>query len=107
MTEQQVIYGRFLSRCCRARQVIVRSRDGGFVTQGCEQCGKARPIRFDELPDLSCPICLATMKAEFFNKNYSYRCKTCPRIFQLYMHVPWWNEWFAYDGVATPNERNA
>ena len=42
MSEKLLIHAKRQSTCCRANQLLVRSREGGFVTQNCEVC--ATPI---------------------------------------------------------------
>ena len=99
------VHSKYLSRCCHSARLIVRSRAGGWVTQNCEQCGDARRVRLDELPELTCTPCGQTMEPGYSFQNYAYHCSKCHSVYRLWDYVPWWNELFEYCGVATPDER--
>ncbi len=106
MTSKLLIYSTTLSTCCRSRQLIVLSREGGFVTQNCTSCGNARRVREAQLPDLYCVPCGCQMAPfQGDDKCFWYSCSRCNTDYRLPDLVPWWYEYFRYCGVATPNER--
>ena len=88
------------SRCCRARSIIVKSRDGGFVTQNCEECGKPRKVTIRELPHLYCGECNELLSKTVIGKNYHYRCDDCGRIWEVPEIVFDWNDLFDYHGLG-------
>ena len=93
------------SHCCGRPSQIVISRDGGFVSQNCTDCGRSRKIRLAELPDLVCKMCRRPMeKYVNSNKNYAYRCSACVRGVELCSIVPHWSEEFRYCGLAIDHE---
>jgi hypothetical protein len=93
------------SRCCRSPSQIVRSREGGFVTQNCTSCGKPRALPKDEIPELVCPACRIEL-ITFINsdKNYAYKCRECNLSSELASLVPHWSEVFDYSGYALEGE---
>jgi hypothetical protein len=100
----QPLYGS-MSYCHKQPSLIVRSREQGFVTQNCLECGEPRFLPFDELPTLSCESC----KSEFTRfknerKNYAYRCEPCAIDFELASIVPHWNERFEYHGFGLDSD---
>jgi hypothetical protein len=98
------IYSKYLSQCCKSPRLIVRSREGGFVSQDCVECGQARRVRRDELPPLICKQCETSMSPEYFQNNYAYHCSKCSSVYLLFDLVPWWHEKFQYCGVSTSSE---
>jgi hypothetical protein len=100
------VYSPFPSRCCGAKQLLVRSRKGGFVTKGCMECPEgSNRVGEHELPELTCSCSPGeTMRQCRINKNYSYICDNCGHFFELWTKLPWWDERLEYCGVATPNE---
>ena len=61
------------SNCHGVKSIIVRSREGGFVTQNCVQCGKPRAIKKEDLPMWHCIRCGAACEAILNrNKNYAF-----------------------------------
>lgn len=81
------------SRCCGARNVIVLSREGGFVSQNCEVCGRPSYLRLKHVPALRCQECGALMEP-FRNRryNYAYSCEECGYEVELADLVPPWHE---------------
>lgn len=104
MSNKLVLHSRSTSSCCHAINVLVRSRPGGFVTQNCNACGKPQPLNLPELPELKCKECKVNV-GKFINdlKNYSYKCPSCQKEWQLANLVPAWQEKFKYHGFAIPN----
>ena len=45
------------SRCCGAPAIIVRSREGGMVSQGCTKCNAPDYVRPSDFPDTKCYTC--------------------------------------------------
>lgn len=92
--EKLKLYGS-LSYCHQRPSIIVRSMEGGFVTQNCTQCGNKRTLPFDELPDLICGECEKDL-IPFINndQNYAYKCSSCETTYILADLVPWWYEIF-------------
>jgi len=98
------LYGS-LSYCHQKPSLIVRSREGGFVTQNCLKCGKPRSLSFTELPELLCGECENDL-VPFINAdhNYAYRCPNCDTSFELASIVPWWHEYFPYMGFGVDSD---
>lgn len=95
------LYGPHPSPCCSALRLIVRSREGGFVTQNCLSCGKPYSISLGELPALTCDECGSKLIAFVAaNHNYAYRCPSCGNRFDLSEVVPPWHERFDEQGFG-------
>ena len=98
------------SRCCGDHELLVRSRDGGFVTRACLNCGsRADYITLNQIPDLDCQGCLkfkrpCTVEALLKDRNYWYRCTGCGREWEIADMVPAWSEAFEYAGLAAPGD---
>jgi len=98
------------STCCGAKELLVRSRDGGFVTRDCLNCGsRANYVNPAQIPDLDCVGCLvfertATIEPVIKEKNYWYRCGGCGREWELAGILPDWSEAFEYAGLAAPGD---
>lgn len=103
MKKSMILHGKHRSSCCHSPQQIVRSRDGGFVSQNCEECGRPRTIKLTELPVVTCE-CGEVMHAGFHEHNYAYRCSVCHAICRLCDLVPRWQECYQYRGLAIGNE---
>src|SRR5437016_560442 len=97
----------FGSRCgCHGkRSLIVRSREGGFVTQNCVESGQPRALQMHDLPQIDCANCGISME-RFLNadKNYAYRCSRCNKSIELASIVPHWSERFEYFGYALDSD---
>lgn len=93
------------SWCHGARSVVVRSRQGGFVTQNCETCGKPRALKRDEVPALTCQRCQIDLD-QFTNakKNYAYSCRQCEMVVALPDLVPSWSDLFEYQGYGIESD---
>jgi len=100
------LYGEKVSKCCKVPTILVQSREGGFVTQNCSNCGKSRSIRLEELPILYCGECKEQLEA-FQNKNYFYRCVNCGFSWELPSIIPHWSkefdQWIGYGLPSDPN----
>ncbi len=95
--EPLILNGKHPSRCCEQPTILVRSRDGGFVTQNCSNCGVPRGITLKELPELACGRCgqeLTVVK----HQNYFYKRAPCGLSHALHALIPAWNEWFTHNG---------
>ncbi len=90
------------SSCCNASQLLVQSREGGFVSKNCTECGKSRRVRLDELPEVQCDSCGVQMHKTTRLKNYAYVCPQCEDFFSLWSRIPYWSECFPVCGLATP-----
>ena len=93
------------SKCCRARSIIVKSRDGGFISQNCEECGKPRKITKAELPHLSCVECDQPLSKMVIGKNYHYCCNECEGTWEVSEIVFEWNDLFDYHGLGLDTDR--
>ena len=94
------------SWCCKARSIIVRSREGGFVTQNCESCGKPRKLSLTELPSLLCGKCGTRLTAGVsYETNYTYSCTDCERRWAVADLVPCWDELFDYHGFGLDTDQ--
>jgi predicted nucleic acid-binding Zn ribbon protein len=104
MDNNTPLYGT-VSYCHKSPSLIVRSRQQGFVTQNCLECGEPRSLPFDDLPNLSCEGCDLELK-RFINerKNYAYACDRCGISFELASLVPHWNKRFEYHGFALDSD---
>lgn len=102
MSQARLLYSRSNSKCCGSRSVVVRSREGGFVTQNCEQCGKPRAIRSEEFPKLKCAACQVEVGIVLVEKNYAYKCSLCGITKMVHTMVPSWEDRFSYHGYAIP-----
>jgi hypothetical protein len=107
MNEPLTIYAIPLSACCGAKQQLVQSRRGGFVSKNCECCERPRAVNIIELPDLYCTECGSTCikSTSRFDGNYIYTCPCCHITDKLYKLIPYWHQRYSYHGLATPNER--
>ena len=92
------------SFCCRAPQLLVRSRQGGFVTCNCSKCGRPNYVGREQLPAIRCEKCGTAMESGKQWSNYCYKCGRCGHSFELWTRLPWWHEHFARHGIATPDE---
>ena len=106
MTQKTFLFARRKSSCCDALQLLVRSREGGYVTCGCLTCDRPGYVLRKDLPSLLCEVCGAPMDSSvrFRSGNYGYRCTLCGRAFELFTRLPWWHEHFPPHGIATPSE---
>jgi len=103
MDNRLVLFAKSESRCCKGREMLVRSRTGGFVTKNCCTCKQsAARVGLGQLPVVKCEICSRTMHSFVVNKNYSYKCSSCNHMFRLCDRIPRWEGLFEYCGVATP-----
>ena len=97
------IYGSS-SPCHSKPSLIVRSREGGFLTQNCVECGGPRNLPFVDLPRLKC-TCGGELDAFVAaSKNYAYRCSTCSRSVELPELAPKWDERFEYHGFGLDSD---
>ena len=104
MFEPLILFGS-QSSCHGCRSIIVRSREGGFVTQNCEECGLPRALHFNELPELVCGECVEILESYItVLGNYGYRCRRCGKKHLLANLVPHWSERFEYHGYALESD---
>jgi hypothetical protein len=94
-----------LSPCHHSLSHIVRSREGGFVTQNCISCGTPRTRPADEILTISCPNC-GTQFDKIFNanKNYAHSCHRCHFTKELAAIVPHWSDCFEYHGFGLDSD---
>jgi hypothetical protein len=92
-TKPLIVNGRYPSSCCQRPTIVVRSREGGFVTQNCSQCGVPKSISEDELPSLTCTRCKVALEA-YKAQNYFYRCPACASSWELAKIIPHWSKLF-------------
>ena len=67
-----------LSDCCNSRMLLVRSREGGFVSRNCLRCGKPDYVGQHHLPDLDCDFCGTRLGVRTIESNYFYLCGQWP-----------------------------
>jgi len=75
MKAPRLIFADGLSTCCHAKALLVRSREGGFVSRNCLKCKKASVrVRLTELPDIDCDFCGIRL-GQLINGegNYAYK----------------------------------
>ncbi len=95
-------YAKGRSPCHRARMLLVRSREGGYVSKNCCDCGKSMHVRPSELPELLCGSCRTPLAVWYLDgKNYFYVCKHCGESVLLASILPWWSQYFPYCGLPT------
>lgn len=101
MEEQFPLCSKRRSKCCGAKSAIVRSREGGMVSQNCIQCGKPDYVRPEDFPDVPCPECqnLLIIKKQD-GTNYYFVCVTCNVQCKIADLVPGWTDRFDYHGLA-------
>ena len=105
MRAPRFLYSKTPSRCCRVKALVVRSRQGGFISQNCLKCGKADYINELALPDLKCDLCDRTLEVRRVDgQNYFYVCDHCERSWKIADTVPHWSELFAYSGLAVDSD---
>lgn len=95
------LYSKSSSACHGARCLIVCSRDGGFVSQNCVECGKPYYILPPDFPDVACPFCgvnLVVRKTD--GHNYHFECVQCKKSVMIARVVPDWSDHFRYEGLA-------
>jgi hypothetical protein len=112
-TRPRILIAVYKSSCCKESRMLVRSRDGGFITQNCLGCGEPHYVDLNEIPDLGCQNSGPCRKA--FNpvlpfvgndKVYWYRCSRCARTWRIPDILPWWYEVFGYRGSPLPATRS-
>jgi hypothetical protein len=100
----EVLLSRSHSGCCRAASIIVRSREGGFVTQNCSACGRPRAVTPSELPQRFCERCESELEVVLREKNYTYHCRTCNSFWEVATLVPHWSELFSEFGYGLDSD---
>jgi phage FluMu protein Com len=83
MKTERFIYSTIPSSCCKAEALLVRSRDGGFVSRNCLQCGEPEWVTLDGLPTLQCEFCGEVLEVTVEDQNYYYKCGKCNRSWEL------------------------
>jgi|SRR5579859_2618092 len=105
MKTKRFIFSTKPSSCCKAKALLVRSREGGFVSRNCVKCNqKSETVPLDGLPTLQCEFCGKTLKATVENKNYYYKCGNCNRSWELASVLPDWHDLFPYSGLGAPGD---
>lgn len=105
MRSKRFLYAAVESRCCRAKTLLVRSRQGGFVSRNCLKCGKPDYVNEQQLPSLHCDYCSRAMVVRKVDgQNYFYVCDNCNRNWQLSEVLPHWDELFEYSGLAVDSD---
>jgi len=90
---------------CGGKTLLVRSREGGFVSRNCLKCGKSNYAGETQLPDLQCDHCGNKLMIRMVDgKNYFYVCDTCNQKWQLSEVLPHWNELFEYSGLGVESD---
>jgi len=84
MRSARFLYSNTPSPCSGRRAILVRSREGGFVSQNCLKCGSPQYVKEAELPELRCDSCSNALAiARVDGTNYFYVCETCKRTWKL------------------------
>lgn len=104
MKTLRFIYSNGLSDCHKTKALLVRSREGGFVTRNCLRCGKPGYVGPHHLPNLECEFCGGPLVVKLLDKNYCYICGKCDRQWELPSLLPHWTELFQYSGLLAPGE---
>ena len=107
MIEEKLLFSRRNCPHCGGARIIVRSRDGGFVTQNCmKNCdrkgGRPSLVTPADLPVRQCSTCGVDMSVWLIGNNYAYKCPQCDRTLMVHELVHPWQKYFREDGVAIP-----
>lgn len=91
------IVGPSRSACCKQATLLVQSREGGFVTQNCADCGQPDTLASVEFARLdlwlACPKCKKRMQAATVPiSNYGYACEGCGVTMRLASILPRWTD---------------
>ena len=101
-----ILYARRLSKCHGARCLIVRSREGGFVSRDCIECGEAEYIRLKDFPEVNCSRCKVRFEVSLADKmNYFFVCSSCGKQMKIADIVPPWSDRFQYHGLAAYGDK--
>ena len=93
-TPKHIYYGKFPSQCHDAPTVLVKSKNGGYVTQNCTKCGDADHIEVAAMPEyFFCPLCDKPVERVKRTKSM-YDCKRCQIKWELHTIVPEWSDLF-------------
>jgi hypothetical protein len=98
------------SRCCGVDALLVKSRDGGFITKNCTSCEKPDTVRPNEIPDQNCDRCKGGPDGligviEKYD-GYYYRCERCRDECKISDILPHWSTKFRYWGLAAPGDES-
>jgi hypothetical protein len=107
MKAPRLILSLRLSQCCGSKAILVRSREGNFVSQGCLSCGNPEYVSEIHIPDLDCESCKlpqGCITVTVINKNYVYKCEGCRKEWELGAILPDWSDLFPYCGLAAPGD---
>ncbi|MGB8990510.1 MAG: hypothetical protein WCD80_00485 [Desulfobaccales bacterium] len=105
MRSKRFLYSKKPSKCCSYKALLVQSREGGFISQNCLQCGKPDYVSPENLPDLLCDFCESDLSVEKLdNKNYFYACNKCKRNWKIADILRHWAELFEKSGLAAYGE---
>lgn len=105
MRTLRFLYSSALSPCCNYKALLVKSREGGFISRNCLKCGKPHYVNVRQLPELVCDFCENTLRIRRLrDKNYHYICDSCELDWELPGVLPGWSELFQYSGLAAPGD---
>ena len=108
MRSQRFLYSKRLSSCCKSKALLVRSRQGGFVSQNCLKCGRPDYVNEHALPDVVCDRCeVPLVITRLDGQNYFYQCGRCSRSWKLADVIPHWSELFGYSGLVVDSDATA
>ncbi|MGP8175287.1 MAG: hypothetical protein ACLP7O_12170 [Terracidiphilus sp.] len=101
MEKQFPLCSKHRSKCHGAKCAIVRSREGGMVSQNCIQCGEPEYVRPEDFPDVPCQKCNNVQIIKKMDEtNYYFVCVTCNIQCKVADVVPNWSDHFDYHGLA-------
>jgi DNA-directed RNA polymerase subunit RPC12/RpoP len=92
---------------CGAYSLLVVSRQGGFISLDCLQCGtRSAYVGKMEIPDLACEACGIdrVVEVNLVDGDYWYKCTRCRRSWKLGDILPSWSELFEYSGLGAPGD---
>ena len=99
-TKQTLYFAEKNSRCHGAKRLLVRSRNGGFVSANCFTCGNSGYVRLSELPPILCHRRDSPMEpGKSPAGNYEYACRSCRVTLELSTMLPHWQDYFKFDGL--------
>jgi hypothetical protein len=90
------------SRCCNAEALLVKSREGGYVSKNCTHCNKSGYAQPSDIEPFEC--CGKIWPVVIINKNYHWQCGVCQTTAMVADYVPKWSDLFPYSPLIAPGD---
>lgn len=91
MPPKHIYYSKYPSPCHNAGMVIVKNKNGPYVSQNCSECGEQQPLDIESLPTFYCPVCDKPVERVKRTKSM-YDCPRCKIKWEWTTIVPAWQE---------------